>query len=648
MKRQVVGVSVILAATAVALLVLLLQSNLLQLFAGGLYFDSGQSLGSDSTYDVALADLDGDGDVDAFAANNISNRVWQNDGDGCFSNSGQTPGTSSSRGVAIGHLNGDSYPDVFVGNHSAGNEVWLNDVNGNLTVTGQMMTPVTNTVDVALGDLVAGGGLDAFVVNENGFEVWANDGTAVFILDQSFGGSNSVRQVALGDLDGDTDLDAYIANGNNSVEDEIWFNNSGTFISDTQTLSFAWNEGVALADLDGDDDLDVYLANWSGSDEVWINQGGIQAGTEGEFANSSQTLSGGGSTDVVLVDVNDDTALDAVVAKWVNTANGEVWLNDGSGNFSLSSSVPDNSGSYALAAANLDGDSVPDLFFGNFGPNKVFLTAGCRRLARFNVTTRQNMAGQLQYPWAQSGDAILPILLNFVPNSPLNVQAGIQSGGSVMTETVPFATTQTTDDLTVTNPLPVISETVTITLKIETEPPQTDAVPPLSLTFINVGEDDTLCSLCFIDWLLKLMGFETSFWMLHHMNLNGLRDGDSWNYYHGLFNSHNDELTTIIATNPELLWQTWDALDTWTPAIQAVEDGNGAMVPVTQPMVDQAMIVLEGIRDNAGPQLAAQIQTEINVLEIESMVNDGLTMDDVVNRVDNRIDTLIYLPVISK
>lgn len=648
MKRQLVGVSVILAATAVTLLFLLLQSNLYQLFAGGLYFDSGQMLGSDSTYDVALADLDGDGDVDAFAANNISNRVWQNDGDGCFNDSGQIPGTSSSRGVAIGHLNGDSYPDVFVANHAAGNEVWLNDVNGNLTVTGQMMTPVTNTVDVALGNLVAGGGLDAFVVNENGFELWANDGTAVFTLDQSFGGSNSVRQVALGDLDGDTDLDAYIANGNNSVEDEIWFNNSGTFIADTQTLSFAWNEGVALADLDGDDDLDVYLANWSGSDEVWINQGGVQAGTEGEFVNSSQTLSGGGSTDVVLVDVNGDTAVDAVVAKWVSTNNGEVWLNDGGGNFSLSSSVPDNSGSYALAAANLDGDSVPDLFFGNFGPNKLFLTAGCRRLARFNVTTRQNMAGQHQYPWAQSGDAILPILLNFVPNSPLNVQAGIESGGSVMTETVSFVTSQTTDDLTVTNPQPVISETVTITLKIETEPPQTDAVPPLSLTFIDVGEDDTQCSLCFIDWLLKLMGFDTSFWMLHHMNLNGLRDGDSWHHYHALFNGHNDELTTIIATNPELLWQTWEALDTWTPAIQAVEDGNGDMVPVTQPMVDEAMTVLAGIRDNAGPQLAAQIQTEIDLLAIETMADDGLTMDDVVARVDNRVDTLIYLPVVSR
>ena len=38
-------------------------------------------------------------------------------------------------------------------------------------------------------------GLDAFVANEDGFEVWSNDGTAVFTLAQSFGGSNSVGDV---------------------------------------------------------------------------------------------------------------------------------------------------------------------------------------------------------------------------------------------------------------------------------------------------------------------------------------------------------------------------------------------------------------------------------------------------------------------
>ena len=182
----------------------------------------------------------------------------------------------------------------------------------------------------------------------------------------------------------------------------------------------AWHWG----DLDGDGDLDAFLANWVGGDSVWLNQGGDQGGTEGEFVDSGQTLGSGSSMDVTLVDVNDDTLLDAVVAKFTAT-NGEVWLNDGSGSFTLSSADLDSSASYAIASDNLDGDPIDDLFFGNFSGNRVYLTTGCRELARFDVEARQNLAGQHQYPWVQIGDASLPVLLNFVPNSALNVLAGI-------------------------------------------------------------------------------------------------------------------------------------------------------------------------------------------------------------------------------
>jgi hypothetical protein len=46
---------------------------------------------------VALGDLDSDGDLDAFVANdNQGNRVWTNDGSGTFSDSGQSLGSSAS------------------------------------------------------------------------------------------------------------------------------------------------------------------------------------------------------------------------------------------------------------------------------------------------------------------------------------------------------------------------------------------------------------------------------------------------------------------------------------------------------------------------------------------------------------------------
>ena len=67
------------------------------------FIDSGQSLGSSLSYDVALGDVDGDGDLDAFVNNYAQgNKVWLNDGSGSFTDSGQSLGNSEGAGPRHG------------------------------------------------------------------------------------------------------------------------------------------------------------------------------------------------------------------------------------------------------------------------------------------------------------------------------------------------------------------------------------------------------------------------------------------------------------------------------------------------------------------------------------------------------------------
>ena len=161
------------------LLTLILSASLLltscSVVGDSIFVIAEYIFGGPTYRDVALGDVDGDGDLDAFLANGrnedvVPNTVWLNDGTGRFHDSGQRLGT-----------------DLIVDSHS-----------------------------VALGDFDADGDLDALVLNSRWLgpgrtgEVLKNDGQGRFITQQWLSDpedSGAPRlAVALGDVDGDGDL----------------------------------------------------------------------------------------------------------------------------------------------------------------------------------------------------------------------------------------------------------------------------------------------------------------------------------------------------------------------------------------------------------------------------------------------------------
>jgi len=134
----------------------------------GMFTDSTQRLGFTNAYAAVLGDLDGDGDLDAFIANsshngaNPADKVWLNDGKGIFFDSGQNLGTFYSLTASLADLDGDGDLDSVTGSWRSSLKIWLNDGKGTFTDSKISVNSFNNS-GVAIADMDGDGDLDLFV-----------------------------------------------------------------------------------------------------------------------------------------------------------------------------------------------------------------------------------------------------------------------------------------------------------------------------------------------------------------------------------------------------------------------------------------------------------------------------------------------------
>ncbi len=168
------------------------------------------------------------------------------------------------------------------------------------------------------------------------------------------------HHIELEDIDNDGDVDLIVVN--NSDENlgnagsmqlnRVYLNDGGTFTEDPTVFQTPDNARVVkLRDVNGDGNADVVAgATWSGTSYIMFGDG------NGAFAPGGSTPDNIRVGSLDLGDVDDDGDLDIVVSDYGSKAELggvddpgaplQLWLNDGSGNFTNSGLLPTDMGSH--------------------------------------------------------------------------------------------------------------------------------------------------------------------------------------------------------------------------------------------------------------------------------------------------------------
>jgi Tol biopolymer transport system component len=344
---------------------------------------STQTFASVPTYQIGLADLDGDGDLDAVFSNGQANdsEVWLNDGGGFFTDSAQQLGKYG-HGVNVGDLDGDGDPDLLINTHrdSAPSRVYLNDGHA-IFHELEGAFEVNIGYNVHLFDLDGDGDLDAVGEAAHAADIYLNDGTGAFSASES----TFPLTTTWGDLDADGDVDVLVKE--HGVGYAVHLNDGLGRFSQHWNLAddAAMDMGdMALGDVDTDGDLDAVITNGhfqstSHPARILINDG------MGRFTDSGQQLSAVKNAGVNLGDLDGDGDLDLVLSDYMEPC--QIWLNDGNGQFADSGfRFGDDQFYRHVHLGDLDGDGDWDIFLATFGmgqgPNEIW----------FNTTPRGESA----------------------------------------------------------------------------------------------------------------------------------------------------------------------------------------------------------------------------------------------------------------
>jgi len=232
--------------------------------------------------DMAVGDIDHDGDLDILGASVADDKIfwWANDGGALPSWTKHTVVSSfnGAHAVEVADMDADGDLDLVVGAIYDDEVRVLINANGvGTTWSTDMTNSIDGTYDIVIGDLNSDGQPDVVASAYYGdfIRIMLQAGTAwspAFTIT----GLNGPRGIDLGDIDGDGDLDIVGAIRNDN--DILWFENDGNgggwTSHDVGAGYLSDGSSVQAVDMDHDGDIDVIGTSYE-DDEIiaWENGG---------------------------------------------------------------------------------------------------------------------------------------------------------------------------------------------------------------------------------------------------------------------------------------------------------------------------------------------------------------------------------------
>ena len=351
---------------------------------------------------IAFADIDNDNDQDLLITGNsgaqLISKLYLNDGSGSFSLATNNPFEQVDHSsIAFADIDNDNDQDILISGDNGTqltSKLYLNDGSGIFSLMSGTAFTGTRNGDIAFADIDNDNDQDVLITGEGNSwpnlavsEIYTNDGNGVFSLTTStplIGVDWSA--IAFADIDNDQDQDLLITggdgNGSSGRVTKLYNNDgNGNFTLVIGSLFQGAKYGkISFADIDSDQDQDVLIAGRLSSSGLNSISNLYENDGNGNFSLIANTPFTGLSGFNSFVDIDGDNDLDMLSCGHITAAQStsNLYLNDGNGNFSLSTvNLFDNLSVGAVAVADVDNDNDQDvLILGDDALSRLFLNDG--------------------------------------------------------------------------------------------------------------------------------------------------------------------------------------------------------------------------------------------------------------------------------